>query len=288
MPAAAIRSPASRCDEKRNLLKSTSYRDYLIKICGCSEEAANCFQGRPLGFFGLGCDAVRGGRRARSRLSGLRRPEAAGRHQSGLERALHLSFPRRQCVARAAAGARAHSRTPRRATRWTTSCRRRSTTRALDRDGAPVRIRLDSTCVHAGRTSATPPISPMCAAAAAPRRGEARGARLLPHDDSLHHAGTAAAAARRRWRRTSRRRWSTPMCWCATGRPWCSSRSFDLRADVVPQSGGARLSGQPRRLSASARSGRADAACTWSHVPGAPNRARRARAFRIGRGKLYA
>jgi spermidine dehydrogenase len=45
-------------EEKRKLLKSTSYRDYLIKICGCSEEVANCFQGRTLGFFALGCDAV--------------------------------------------------------------------------------------------------------------------------------------------------------------------------------------------------------------------------------------
>jgi spermidine dehydrogenase len=45
-------------EEKLKILKTTSYRDYLIKICGCSEEAANCFQGRPLGFFGLGCDAV--------------------------------------------------------------------------------------------------------------------------------------------------------------------------------------------------------------------------------------
>jgi spermidine dehydrogenase len=45
-------------DEKLKILKATSYRDYLIKICGCSEEVANCFQGRPLGFFGLGCDAV--------------------------------------------------------------------------------------------------------------------------------------------------------------------------------------------------------------------------------------
>jgi spermidine dehydrogenase len=44
--------------EKRRLLKATSYRDYLTKICGCSEEVANCLQGRPLGFFGLGCDAI--------------------------------------------------------------------------------------------------------------------------------------------------------------------------------------------------------------------------------------
>jgi spermidine dehydrogenase len=45
-------------EEKSKILKSTSYRDYLVKICGCSEEVANCFQGRPLGFFGLGSDAV--------------------------------------------------------------------------------------------------------------------------------------------------------------------------------------------------------------------------------------
>jgi spermidine dehydrogenase len=45
-------------DEKREILRRTSYRDYLVRICGMSEEAANCFQGRTLGFFGLGADAV--------------------------------------------------------------------------------------------------------------------------------------------------------------------------------------------------------------------------------------
>ena len=44
--------------EKRRLLKTTSYRDYLMKFCGCSEEVANCFQGRPLGWFGLGSDSI--------------------------------------------------------------------------------------------------------------------------------------------------------------------------------------------------------------------------------------
>ena len=57
-PAPAIRWPANQRREKREILKRTSYRDYLTKICGCSEEVANCFQGRPLGFFGLGSDAV--------------------------------------------------------------------------------------------------------------------------------------------------------------------------------------------------------------------------------------
>ena len=45
-------------DEKLKVLKTTSYRDFLMKMWGCSEEVANCFQGRTLGFFGLGCDAV--------------------------------------------------------------------------------------------------------------------------------------------------------------------------------------------------------------------------------------
>jgi spermidine dehydrogenase len=45
-------------EEKKKILKSTSYRDYLTKICGCSEEVANCFQGRPLGYYGLGADSV--------------------------------------------------------------------------------------------------------------------------------------------------------------------------------------------------------------------------------------
>jgi spermidine dehydrogenase len=44
--------------EKRRILKTTSYRDYLTKICGCSEEVANAFQGRTPGYFGLGIDAV--------------------------------------------------------------------------------------------------------------------------------------------------------------------------------------------------------------------------------------
>ncbi len=45
-------------EEKLEILKRTSYRDYLLKIWGSGEEVANCFAGRPLGFFGLGCDAV--------------------------------------------------------------------------------------------------------------------------------------------------------------------------------------------------------------------------------------
>ena len=45
-------------EEKQRILKTTSYRDFLVEVWGCSEEVANCFQGRTYGFFGLGCDAV--------------------------------------------------------------------------------------------------------------------------------------------------------------------------------------------------------------------------------------
>src|SRR5476649_1700971 len=45
-------------EEKLAVLKSTSYRNFLIKICGCGEDVSNCFQGRPLGYFGRGADAV--------------------------------------------------------------------------------------------------------------------------------------------------------------------------------------------------------------------------------------
>jgi spermidine dehydrogenase len=44
--------------QKTATLKATSYRDYLMKICGVGEEVANCFQGRTLDFYALGCDAV--------------------------------------------------------------------------------------------------------------------------------------------------------------------------------------------------------------------------------------
>src|SRR5216683_4338 len=33
-------------EQKADVLKRTSYRDYLVEICGCSREVADCFQGR--------------------------------------------------------------------------------------------------------------------------------------------------------------------------------------------------------------------------------------------------
>jgi spermidine dehydrogenase len=44
--------------QKTEILEQTSYRDYLIDICKCSKEVADCFQGRTRDFFALGIDAV--------------------------------------------------------------------------------------------------------------------------------------------------------------------------------------------------------------------------------------
>jgi spermidine dehydrogenase len=50
--------PGKTVEDKQKILKTTSYRDFLVKLWECSEEVANCFQGRTLGFFGLGADSV--------------------------------------------------------------------------------------------------------------------------------------------------------------------------------------------------------------------------------------
>ena len=119
----------------------------------------------------------------------------------------------------------------------------------------PARIRPASTC-------ATRPtrccIGYVRGGVAASRRGAPRRARLLSHDDPASDARAAGAAARRRWRRTSRRRSSTPTWWSATGVPGPRSRSSTSPPRCRSTAGGARLPGQPRRLSPSARPVRAD------------------------------
>jgi spermidine dehydrogenase len=45
-------------EEKEDILEKTSYRDYLIKFCGLSEQAANCFHGRSLDFMALASDMI--------------------------------------------------------------------------------------------------------------------------------------------------------------------------------------------------------------------------------------
>jgi spermidine dehydrogenase len=139
-------------DEKREILKSTSYRDYLTRICGCSEEAANCFQGRTLGFFGLGADAVPAADArdlgypgfAGLGLPGDRSPEWSEPYiyhfpdgNASLARLLV-----RALIPAAAGG-----------TTMDDVVLAPFDYGKLDAEGAPVRIRLDSTCVNVRNVS---------------------------------------------------------------------------------------------------------------------------------------
>ena len=228
------------------------------RICGCSEEAANCFQGRTLGFFGLGCDAVPA---ADARdfgypgFDGLGLPATSSRSASEpyiyhfpdgnaslarlLVRSLHAGRRARQHHGRRRAGAvRLRRARPR---------RRRISASASTRPAS---------------TSATPATRSLVGyvRAGVTHRVAAEHAVLACFHMMIPHImPELPRRSARRSRRTSRRRSSTPTCWCATGEPWMRlERSRHLGADVVSLPREARFPGQPRRLSASARSFRAD------------------------------
>jgi len=132
--------------EKQDILKRTSYRDYLMKIRGCSEEAANCYQGRTLGFFGLGADGVTA---ADARDLGY--PGFSGLHLPSRDAAWkepyiyhfpdgNASIARllvRALISSAARGKSMDDVVP-----------ARFDYRTLDRAGQGVRIRLSATCVE--------------------------------------------------------------------------------------------------------------------------------------------
>src|SRR5436190_1309380 len=137
-------------DEKRELLKRTSYRDYLTRICGCSEEVANCFQGRPLGFFGLGSDAVPAAEARDLGYPGFASLKLPGGTNAARQEPYIYHFPDgnasiarllvRSLVPSAAAG-----------NTMDDVISAAFDYGALDRGGQPIRISLGSTCVHVGR-----------------------------------------------------------------------------------------------------------------------------------------
>src|SRR6266478_4514902 len=133
-------------EEKLEILKGTSYRDYLIRICGCGEEVANCFQGRTLDFFGLGCDAVPAAELRDHGYPGFRGLGLAANATAQWNEPYIYHFPDgnaslarlmvRALVPGVASGSTMED-----------VVLARFDYAALDRDGSDVRIRLDSTCV---------------------------------------------------------------------------------------------------------------------------------------------
>src|SRR5205085_2796234 len=139
--------PGKSEDEKLELLRRTSYRDYLLKICGCREEVANCFQGRTLDFYAFGCDAVSAYDAREAGFPGFERLGLPDTGNPELDEPYIYHFPDgnaslarllvRSLIPSAALGITmddivlAPFDYPK-----------------LDAAAAPVRLRLDATCVH--------------------------------------------------------------------------------------------------------------------------------------------
>src|SRR5262245_62114702 len=139
--------------EKTDILKRTSYRDYLIKVCGCSEEVANCFQGRPLGFFAVGCDAVSAADAREAGYPGfaaLGLPDAVSPERS--EPYIYHFPDGNASLARLLVRALIPGVAP--GSTMDDIVLAPFDYGKLDVDSAPVRIRLDSTCVNVRNASA--------------------------------------------------------------------------------------------------------------------------------------
>jgi spermidine dehydrogenase len=134
-------------DEKLEILRTTSYRDFLIKICGCTEEVANCFQGRTHDFYALGCDAVAAFDAREAGYPGFDGLGLAETSNPELNEPYIHHFPDgnasiARLLVRSLIPAVARGRT------MDDVVLARFDYAKLDVRNAPVRIRLDSTCVN--------------------------------------------------------------------------------------------------------------------------------------------
>jgi spermidine dehydrogenase len=269
--------------EKLDILKRTSYRDYLTRIRGCSEEVANCFQGRTLGFFGLGCDAVPA---ADARELGYPGFDGLGLPARAAPREPYIyHFPDgnaslarllvRSLVPDAAPG---HSMDDVVLAEFDYG--------KLDRDGEAVRIRLDSTCLDVRNAGERVLVGYVRKGVA--HRVEAKHAVLACFHMTIPYIMPELAAPQRE---ALARNVKTPLVYTNVlvrdWHPWVRLGVHDISApmsfhsrvklDFPVSLGGYR---HPRDPS--------EPICLHLvHVPGAPNRGLDARTqFRIGRARL--
>ncbi|TMJ86787.1 MAG: spermidine dehydrogenase [Alphaproteobacteria bacterium] len=268
--------------EKLETLKRTSYRDYLVRVCGCSEEVANCFQGRTLGFFGLGCDAVPA---ADARELGYPGFDGLGLPGRSVREPYIYHFPDGNA---SLARLLVRSLVPEVAPGETMDdvVLARFDYDKLDRSGQGVRIRLESTCVDVRNTPESVLISYV--RAGVPHRVEAKHAVLACFHMVIPHIMPELPVAQRE---ALARNVKTPLVYTNVlvrdWRPWVhlgvhdisAPMSFHSRAklDFPVSLGGYH---HPRDPS--------EPMCLHLvHVPGAPNRGLDARTqFRIGQARL--
>ena len=269
--------------EKLDILKRTSYRDYLTRIRGCSEEVANCFQGRTLGFFGLGCDAVPA---ADARELGYPGFDGLGLPARAAPREPYIyHFPDgnaslarllvRSLVSDAAPG---HSMDDVVLAEFDYG--------KLDRDGEAVRIRLDSTCLDVRNAGERVLVGYVRNGVA--HRVEAKHAVLACFHMTIPYIMPELAAQQRE---ALARNVKTPLVYTNVlvrdWHPWVRLGVHDISApmsfhsrvklDFPVSLGGYRHPHDP-----------SEPICLHLvHVPGAPNRGLDARTqFRIGRARL--
>jgi spermidine dehydrogenase len=274
-------------DDKRAILKRTSYRDYLTKICGCSDEAANCFQGRPLGFFGLGADAVSAGDARDLGYPGFAGLNLTSDTSPAWQEPYIYHFPDgnasvarllvRSLIPGVASGSTMDDVVP-----------AAFDYGALDRADQPVRIRLNSTCVHAGQSGGKAQVAYVCDGVV--HRVEARHTVLACFHMMIPYIAPDLPASQRE---ALSRNVKTPICYTnVLVRNWQAFTNLKVNSISAPMGfhhqvsldfpvslGGIRHPRDPSE----------PMLLHLAHVPGEPNQGLDARAqFRIGQGKLYA
>jgi spermidine dehydrogenase len=273
--------------EKLALLKRTSYRDYLMNICGLSEEAANCFQGQPLGFFGLGSDAVPAADARDLGYPGFAGLKLLGDDNAAWKEPYIYHFPDGNAsIARLLV----RSLIPQAAPGHTMEdvVQAPFDYAALDRAGRPVRIRLDSTCVHAGQNGGKAQIAYVRAGKL--HRVEARHAVLACFHMIIPYLAPDLPQPQRE---ALAKNVKTPLCYTnVLVRNWRAFTNLKVSSISAPMGfhhqvsldfpvslGGIRHSRDPAE----------PILLHMVHVPGAPNQGLDARTqFHIGQGKLYA
>ena len=250
---------------------------------------ANCFQGRPLGFFGLGSDAVPAADARDLGYPGFAGLKLPGGTNAAWKEPYIYHFPDgnasiarllvRSLVPGVAPG-NTHGRR-RAGARSTTARSTAAVSRSASGSIRPASMSAQTRRQGAGR------LCPRWRAAS--RRGAPCRARLLPHDDPAHRAGPARSRSARRWRKNVK----TPICYTnVLVRNWRAFANLKVNSISAPMGfhhqvsldfpvslGGYRHPRDPSE----------PMLLHLVHVPGAPNQGLDARAqFRIGQGKLYA
>lgn len=279
--------PGKSVDEKREIIKRTSYRDYLTKICGASEEVANCFQGRTLGFFGLGSDAV-----PAADVRDLGYPGFAGLGLPGETNAAWSEpyiyhFPDGNAsLARLLVRALIPGVAP--GSTMDDVVEAAFDYGKLDDPTQDVRIRLDSTCLDVRNAGEGVRLGYLHGGV--PHRVEARHAVLACFHMMIPHIAPELPALQRE---ALARNVKTPIVYTnVLVRNWRAFVNLKVNSITAPMSfhhqvaldfpvslGGYRHARDPNQ----------PIVLHLAHVPGAPNQGFDARAqFRIGQGKLYA